>query len=516
MIAFAELWGSIGEPVGWRNKMKKITVLGLIGLTIMSVVCTGCGSTNPADAPEPSDPMMIHVSVSGSDATGDGTENNPYETITCAAAKVQPGSRVIIHEGEYEPLELDDKVSGTSEKPVSFEAADGEKAVIVQETGNCQSGEDGMKDAYGIHIVNASNITIRGLEVKGGTHGIYYESTRKQCEKPLENISIIDCRVHDVCGAHGICVYARNDLTPVEKLTMKNCRIYDCKCGDSESAVFNGNIDGFEICGNVIHDNNNIGIDMIGFEGNAKHPKNEDFDNPYSVDFVRNGTCHDNIVYNISAEGNPAYEEDGEYDLCADGIYVDGAQDIEIYNNFVFNCNIGLEVATEHSPDDNELFRVSGIHVHDNVLAGCRDWCGLCFGGYDRDLGFTENCDFNNNTFVDNETQLGIQRSKNNKIYDNLFVGKSSAIEFNYDCRQKDLINDIGRNVWCIAKGDLEEYIDCGDYDMQVLMPEASMLQQDVIHKRKEVINGFASRIEGVGSSFIPDESYVKIYKEKK
>ena len=47
-------------------------------------------------------------------------------------------------------------------------------------------------------------------------------------------------------------------------------------------------------------------------------------------------------------------------------------------------------------------------------------------------------------------------------------------------------------------------------------MPEASMLQQDVIHKRKEVINGFASRIEGVGSSFIPDESYVKIYKEKK
>lgn len=96
--------------------------------------------------------------------------------------------------------------------------------------------------------------------------------------------------------------------------------------------VLNGNIDGFVIKDNTIHDNNNIGIDMIGFEGTAMHPDEESGRNAYEADMVRNGICEGNVIYNISAEGNPAYFEDGEYDLCAGGIYVDGGQKIEIYN----------------------------------------------------------------------------------------------------------------------------------------------------------------------------------------
>ena len=156
-------------------------------------------------------------------------------------------------------------------------------------------------------------------------------STRDQGETPLEDITIKDCTVHGIRGTHGICVYARNDLAPVVNLTMSGCEVYDCECDSSESTVFNGNIDGFEIAGNIIHENNNIGIDMIGFEGNAAHPDDGSFENLYDADYVRNGTCHDNVVYGISAEGNAAYYEDGEYDLCADGIYVDGGRDIEIY-----------------------------------------------------------------------------------------------------------------------------------------------------------------------------------------
>ena len=37
-----------------------------------------------------------------------------------------------------------------------------------------------------------------------------------------------------------------------------------------------------------------------------------------------------------------------------------------------------------------EQFRVSGIHVHDNVIADCTGWAGICFGGYDKDRGLTE------------------------------------------------------------------------------------------------------------------------------
>ena len=40
--------------------------------------------------------------------------------------------------------------------------------------------------------------------------------------------------------------------------------------GASESVVVNGNVKGWRIAGNHIHDNNNIGIDAIGYEGHDR------------------------------------------------------------------------------------------------------------------------------------------------------------------------------------------------------------------------------------------------------
>ena len=259
------------------------------------------------------------------------------------------GEETIIEDGTYGTLELDASMSGTPDAPTVIKAADGAVPVIKVAPGEFQSGEeDELPPSYGIHMVNVHDIVIEGLTVEGGTHGIIYESTPDQGDEPLKNITIKDCSVSGVVGAHGICVYAGNDMAPVQELTVTGCEVSECKCGDSESLVLNGNIDGFEISGNTIHDNNNIGIDMIGFEGTAQHMEAEDPADLFEVDMARNGKCFGNTVYNISADGNPAYYEDGEYDLCADGIYVDGGQDIEICKNFVYNCDIGIEVATEH------------------------------------------------------------------------------------------------------------------------------------------------------------------------
>ena len=71
---------------------------------------------------------------------------------------------------------------------------------------------------------------------------------------------------------------------------------------------------------------------------------------------------------------------------------------------------------------------------------------------------------------MDNGAQLGVQRSRGNQIYDNLFVGGETAIEFNPDCREEDQINGLGKNTWC---------------------PD-----------------------NGAGSTFVPEEKYIKIYKE--
>ena len=350
-------------------------------------------------------------------------------------------------------------------------------------------------------------------------------SIREAGEDPLTDISIRNCTVHGVRGIHGINVYACNDLAPVTDLTIEGCEVYDCECGSSESLVLNGNIDGFLIAGNKIHDNNNIGIDMIGFEGWAMNPDDDAAGpddatgnpddsatvdsnkttaagsrNPYDMDQVRNGICRDNVVYNISTEGNPYYYEDGEYDPSAGGIYVDGGRDIEIFNNFIFRCDIGLEVATEHSPDDNELFKVSGVRVHDNVIADCNGWTGICFGGYDKDLGFTEDCEFDHNTLVDNAAQIGVQRSRNNRIHANLIIGGETGVEFNDYCSEEDMINDISGN----AAAEIE--------DEESWDEEYGAYYSD----RAKIVSGFRSLIEDTGSRFVPDDNMMELYMDER
>lgn len=106
---------------------------------------------------------------------------------------------------------------------------------------------------------------------------------------------------------------------------------YNCKLGQSEALVLNGNVDGFKVTNNTVHDNDNIGIDFIGYEGTA--PANDN---------ARNGICTGNRVYNISSKNNPHMLE-----MSAGGIYVDGGFNILIDSNIVKNADIGIEVATE-------------------------------------------------------------------------------------------------------------------------------------------------------------------------
>ena len=467
------------------NRHDRRLLLKMLLIVSLAISSYGClRNSYPASAAAQTERNEVHVAVNGSDATGRGTMDAPFATAS-AAAKAAPGAWIILHGGDYGPVEFGPECSGREESPTVITAAEGEKVII-------HAG-----DGVGIRIVNACHIAIDGLETEGGTHGIVYTGTRESGDQPLQGISITNCVVHGVRGIHGICVYAENDLAPVTGLAIEGCEIYDCECGSSESLALNGNIDGFLIAGNAVHDNNNIGIDMIGFEGYAVHTDDQGGRNPYDADFVRNGICRNNIVYNISTKGNPEYFEGGEYDPCADGIYVDGGQNIEICNNFIFRCDIGLEVATEHGPDENELFRVSGIRVHDNVIAHCRGWTGLCFGGYDRDLGFTEGCIFDHNTLVDNDTQIGVQRSRYNRVFGNLMIGGETAVEFNEECSAEDMANDIRGNVWA----------DIGDEESW----EAEY--GEICPDRSEAADGFDSLIPDIGSRFIPDENMMEIYR---
>ena len=395
---------------------------------------------NPQDGAGDVKNDIIYVSASADSDRENGTKEYPFQTIQEAVYHAGGGSEIIIDEGIYEPFTVPETISGTKKDITIIRAADGARPMIQVPK------KSASENSIGIYMENVSYICLAGLEVSGGTHGILYESNRDAKSTTLSGITIRNCLVHDVDGVHGIAVYATNDRIPVTGLVIKECEVYDCWCGDSETVVVNGNIDGFKICKNTVHDNNNIGIDMIGFEGTALHEASYD-GNRYDVDFVRNGQCYGNRVYNISAEGNTAYLEDGEYSLCAAGIYVDGGQNIRIYDNEISNCDIGIEVATEHNPKENPLFQVAGIEVYDNEITGCSGFAGLAFGGYDSKRGFTVDCHFYRNTLTDNPVQIVVQRSRNNEIDHNTIIGGKTYIEYNDKLPKEEMKNNFHDNV---------------------------------------------------------------------
>src|SRR5512134_755903 len=61
---------------------------------------------------------------------GPGTREIPWKTVGQAARKVQSGDRVIVRSGVYrEAVVL--AVSGSSERPITFEAGPGEHVVMT-------------------------------------------------------------------------------------------------------------------------------------------------------------------------------------------------------------------------------------------------------------------------------------------------------------------------------------------------------------------------------------------------
>lgn len=92
---------------------------------------------------------------------------------------------------------------------------------------------------------------------------------------------------------------------------------------------------------------------------------------PKGFDQARNGICFGNIVYNITTKSNPTYN-----DLNSDGIYVDGGRDIIIKKNIVYNCDIGIELASEHKGKSTE-----NITVRNNFISGSFQ-ANIMAGGY--------------------------------------------------------------------------------------------------------------------------------------
>ncbi|WP_340639489.1 right-handed parallel beta-helix repeat-containing protein [Bacillus atrophaeus] len=353
----------------------------------------------------------IYVSPDGNDQN-EGTKTKPFRTLKHAAEKAVAGTTVLIRKGTYkETLEV--KHSGTNGKPITFRNYQNEQVVI--------SGESAADEEYEIPLIQINNknyITISGLRFENlsvsseeaTAMGIFVTGSSSHITIQNNHVRNIKTTA-DEGNAHGIAVYGTGSMkdikitdNTVEKLTL----------GASEAVVLNGNIDGFTIAGNVVRDNNNIGIDLIGYEGTADQN-----------DYVRNGVVENNTVYHNSTYGNPAYGDD----YSAGGIYVDGGQHIEIKKNTVYNNDIGIEATSEHKGKYAEDIQITENKVYDNA------YTGISIGGYDKQRGGTINSVIAHNVVYRNDTkglyggQLLLQHdTKDNKIEKNIVTASDSRV----------------------------------------------------------------------------------------
>jgi hypothetical protein len=359
-------------------------------------------------------PASYYVSVSGNDANP-GTLASPWRHIQYALDLVGGGSTVNVLNGVY-----NEKVafprSGTSGNYIVLQNYAGH-APVIDGTGVSISGETGLVTIENKQYVKLIGFEIRNLKA-GGVSSAFPQGISVRGNGAF--IEIRNNKVHDIensckrCGAHGIAVYGRDPNASIHDILIDGNEVFNGKFGWSESMVLNGNVEFFTVSNNIVHDNDNIGIDFIGFEGENPNP---------AVDRARDGTVVGNLVYSINSYGNPAYGNE----RSADGIYVDGGTRILIERNIVHQSNLGVELASEHSGKNTSYITLRNNFFYNNTQAG------IAIGGYDTKRGSTENCAIVNNTLYNNFTQgdwgaeLYIQYdTRNNIIKNNIIYADAS------------------------------------------------------------------------------------------
>jgi hypothetical protein len=331
--------------------------------------------------------VTYFVAPEGSDVAA-GTVGAPWKTLGYAAATATAGDVVEVRAGIYAKPVVFTR-SGTLSAPIVFRAYQTEIPVLDGTKLIVSAGWSPL-----LWLKNVSYVILQGFELRN------FKTAKKNCV-PIgilvsgagTGVSLLDNHIHNLGttynrqnggDAHGIAVYG-DSKSPVRNLTVRGNHLHHLALGSSEAMVLNGNVSGFLVEANRVHDCNNIGIDAIGREGTCSDP---------AQDVARDGIIRSNTIYGINTWANPAYGKN----YSAGGVYVDGGRGILIEENDITDCDIGIELASEHPGQ-----ATSGVTVRKNLVYRNR-MGGLFMGGYDKKRGRTESCLITENTFVENDT----------------------------------------------------------------------------------------------------------------
>lgn len=337
-----------------------------------------------------------YVSTTGNN-TNSGSLASPWKTIQYALNQLPANSILNVFPGTYT-----EKIS----IPISNITLKNQSATLPIIDAAGLMGQDAI-----IEIANKSNVTIDGLELQ---NNIRLDAQGILIEGSGANNTIKNCKIHDIhfsananaavkesTNAQGIIVYGTSGTTAITNLKIQNNELYNCRLGYSEGIAVNGNVDGFEISNNNVHDLTNIGIDVIGHEGTA--PAN---------DQARNGLVKNNIAHHCVSP----YATSG-------GIYIDGGKNIIVENNTSYHNGYGIEVGCENKGKTTDAITIRNNIFYDNEV------CAVALGGFDYPSGSGKvtNSSITNNTCYFNDYsksgygELYLSYSENSVIENNIF-----------------------------------------------------------------------------------------------
>ena len=180
----------------------------------------------------------------------------------------------------------------------------------------------GTADTGLVFINDAAYVVVRGFEIRNFI-------TSSSAEMPVgirvataghtHDIIIAENYIHDInntdttvnAQGHGIGVYGTS-ATAITHLSIIHNEVTRTMTGYSETIAINSNVQYFQVTDNYIHNTDNIGIDIIGFESGQAPVNNQ----------ARNGLVTRNIISHVTSTTNPSYG----FQSGADGLYVDGGK----------------------------------------------------------------------------------------------------------------------------------------------------------------------------------------------
>ena len=425
--------------------MKKQTgwmIVLLVGGSLVLLLLASCQMTGAEELPTVIVSGIFYVAANGDDGNS-GDEAAPWRTIQHAADTVGPGSAVYVRGGVYEEA-VTITVSGSAAGgDIAFKSYPGETAVLDATNLTVPSADNAL------FLIDSQNyIVIEGFEIRNYTTtnanrvpvGIFITGSAHHIQIKNNHIHHIENNGGSDGNAHGIAVFGTEAPDTIHDLLIQGNDLHDLKLGNSEALVLNGNVANFAVTKNLVHDNDNIGIDLIGFESMAPDPV---------YDQARDGLVSENVIYNIDTISNPAYF--GEQ--SAAGIYVDGGTRIVIERNRVYQSNFGVEIASEHQGKATSYVTVRNNLIYNNHVAG------LALGGYDTLRGSTHHCVIVNNTFFHNDSnqagngELYIQFDTYDNVIKNNILAANDQSLFITNAYTQNSNNVVDYNLFFASAG---------------------------------------------------------------